>query len=231
MRYNVVACNTLRDEINKVLKNINLYPEIIWIDSGLHNFPEKLNKIIQKEINNIDNNKDILLLFGYCGKSILNVKSESSRIVFPKVDDCISLFLGSNEKKQQLEKIAPSYYFTKGYLENENNIWQEYQYCIKKYGKEKSTSLMKRMLHNYRYIRLIDTKAYDLNNVINKTKMIANEFDLRHQVVKGNLKILYQAFLKEWKENFVIKDKNEEINLADIGLDLNSRHLCSNNLL
>lgn len=216
LRYKVVACNTLRDEINYVMERRNLKLNIEWIDSGLHNFPDKLNSYIQKAVDNITIPDNILLLFGYCGRAIDGIYSNNAKIIFPKVDDCISLFLGGMERKKKLEKKAPAYYFTKGYLENENNIWNEYQYCINKYGKEKAIKLMKRMLNNYEYIRVIDTGAYPLKKVIHQTKKISKEFELKHEVISGNLNILDKALRENWDLSFIKKDLGEKITLSDI---------------
>ena len=221
LNYKIIACNTLRDEITYVMEKRNLEHSIEWIDSGLHNYPDKLNGYIQEAVNNITNKDKILLLFGYCGRAIDGIYSDNANIIFPKVDDCISLFLGGMERKKILENKAPAYYFTKGYLENENNIWNEYQYCIDKYGKERALKLIKRMLKNYKFIRVIDTGAYAIDEVVIKTKKISKEFGLKHEIVKGSLNILKKALLKDWDDFFIEKEKGEKITLRDIDIDYN----------
>ncbi|KXS40964.1 MAG: hypothetical protein AWU54_1785 [Candidatus Frackibacter sp. T328-2] len=211
-----VACNTLKDEVMLVVEDLKVDAPIIWIDSGLHDFPEKLNKAIQEQINRIANVENIILLFGVCGNSLLGLHSSNARMIFPKVDDCIALFLGSNERKQTLDKKAPSYYFTKGYLENESNIWSEYNYCIDKYGLKKAKKIYKRMLHNYKEIKVIDTEAYEPKEIIERTSNIANEFELSHKVVEGSLKLIYKAFNEEWDEDFAIIDAGDQIVYKDL---------------
>lgn len=221
MEYTAVACNTLRDEIEYILKQTKRDCNIKWVDSGLHNYPDKLNTNIQEVLDELKNVRNILLLFGYCGKAIQGLYSTNAKIIFPKVDDCVSLFLGGIQKKLDLEAKAPAYYFTKGYLENEYNLWFEYKYCINKYGKSRAQKLMKRMLQNYKYIRVIDTGAYQLNNIIPQTKRIAKEFDLRHEVVDGDLAILKKALLGKWDKDFIVKEKGQKVSLSDIGIDPN----------
>lgn len=220
MKYKVVACNTLKDEINKIKSDLKIDTKIFWVDSGLHNYPDKLNKKIQETVDQVKDTDNKLLLFGYCGRSIEGIQTNNSRIIFPAVDDCISLFLGGVEIKEKLQKKADAYYFTRGYLENEYNIWSEYKYCIDKFGKERSKKLMKRMFKNYKLIRVINTKAYNIEKIIPKTKMIAEEFDLGHEIIEGDLSILYEAFQQNWKNNFIIKNKGEKISLNDLGFDM-----------
>ncbi|MCK8817606.1 DUF1638 domain-containing protein [Natroniella sulfidigena] len=213
-----VACNTLRDEIKLVVEDLGSTDPIIWIESGLHDFPEKLSEAIQNQIDKIANVQNIILLFGSCGNSLLGLHSSNARIIFPKVDDCIALFLGGNERKRKIDKEVPSYYFTKGYLENESNIYSEYNYCIDKYGLEKAKKIYQKMLHNYQEIKVIDTKAYQPQEILSRTSKIADEFELTHQVVEGSLKFIYKAFNEEWDEDFVIIESGNEITYNDLAV-------------
>jgi len=214
----VIACDTLRDEIDLVYNSLKVNYPIVWVDSGLHNFPEKLNKAIQDEINKVENVENIILMFGTCGNSIVGLSSEDTRIIFPAVEDCISMFLGGDNEKRNLEKEATAYYFTRGYLENDANIWSEYMYSVNKYGREKSKEISLRMFQNYQKVRVLDTGAFDPDEVIEKTEEIANEFELKHELVKGTLDIIYRAFNKEWDKGFVIKEAGEKITYQDVGM-------------
>lgn len=213
-----LACYTIRDEIMLVVDDLRVNCPILWIDSGLHNFPEKLNKAIQEQINRIENVQNILLLFGSCGNSLAGLYSSNARIIFPKVDDCISLFLGGNERRRMLDKQDPSYYLTKGYLKNETNILTEFTYCKNRYGKEKAKTIFKKMLNNYRKLRVIDTGAYDPNEIAEETNTMADEFDLIHEIVEGSLEIIYKAFRGEWDEDFVIVEPGQTISYNDLGI-------------
>ncbi len=212
----VVACNTLRDEIKKVVTNISAKIPIIWVDSGLHDFPEKLNNVMQNQIDRIENVDNIILLFGRCGNSIVGLKSQSARIIIPRVDDCISMFLGGDEKKKELERKSPAYYFTRGYLENENNVWTEYMYCVQKYGSEKAKTMFLRLFKNYEKLRVIDTGAYEVEKILNKTNNIAYEFNLKPEVIEGSLIYIIKAFQEKWDEDFIIIEPGKRITYDDI---------------
>ena len=47
MKQCVVACQTLRDELEYVLGALGNKPDVIWIESGLHNTPKKLHARLQ----------------------------------------------------------------------------------------------------------------------------------------------------------------------------------------
>lgn len=218
MKNIAVACYTLRDEVRTVLQHVKVDYPIIWIDSGLHNFPEKLNKGLQDQINKIDNVDNILLIFGTCGNSLAGLTSPKAKLIFPRVDDCISLFLGGNARRRTLDREETSYYLTKGYLENENNIWSEYNYCLNKYGPEKAKRIYDQMLRHYKRLLVIDNGAYDPEEILEETQRIAQVLELKHEVTEGSLRILYKAFNGEWDEEFAIIEPGKPISSSDLGL-------------
>ena len=105
----IIICEVLKNEVNfiieKMIKSniIKSMPEIIYVDSKYHNNPDNL-KLKLQEI--IDQNKEyerIILLYGQCGNAVLELKSDYSKLVMPKVSDCISLYLGGNDKRKQIK--------------------------------------------------------------------------------------------------------------------------------
>ncbi|NLL58920.1 MAG: DUF1638 domain-containing protein [Firmicutes bacterium] len=206
-----VACKTLQDEIMFVIRDLGIRYPVLWIESMQHNNPRQLKACIQQQINLIGNVDNIILLFGNCGNAIQGLSSRESSIVFPRVDDCISLFLGGNRQKKELDSKGSAYYLTRGYLEGESNIWSEYLYCVSKYGEEKARKLMGIILKNYEKLSVIDTGAYVLEDILEHTKEIAAALKLRHTVVPGSLHLLYKAFQGKWDEDFNIVAPGESI--------------------
>lgn len=213
-----IACKTLQDEVMIVGNELNITYPIIWIESGLHTTPERLRKVIQEQINRIDNVDNILLIFGICGNSLFGLHSAKARIIFPKVDDCISLFLGGNSEKAKWERKSSGYYLTKGYLKMESNIWTDYQQCLAKYGLEKTRRLMKKMLDGYEKLRIITTGAYNLEDILDTSKDIAKKLELDHEVIEGSLHLVYKALQGIWDEDFAVIEPGHAVGFEDVGL-------------
>ena len=199
-----VACQTLKDEVMHVIRYLGVTYPVIWIESMQHSNPKELNRSIQRQINLIGNVDNILLLFGNCGNAIVGLSSSESSIIYPRVDDCISLFLGGNRQKKEWDSKGSSYYLTKGYLEGEDNIWKEYLRSVSKYGEEKTQRLMSLILKHYEKLRIIDTGAYRLEDILDPAREIAAKLKLHHEVVPGDLNLLYKAFRGEWDEDFAV---------------------------
>lgn len=211
----IIACENLKDDVELVLKDLNINTSIIWIDSQLHNVPEKLRMRLQGEIDNVEQASNILLLFGCCGSGTVGLTSRNCKIICPKVDDCFSLYMGGNERRKNLHKSVYTYFFTKTYIENKLSLWHEIERVKEKYGDKNAKKIINMMIGKYEYIRVIDTGSYDINDILHKTTKIASEHNMEHEIIKGDLTILYKALQGIWDEDFIKVDSNQTIKFTD----------------
>jgi hypothetical protein len=217
----IVACHTLTDELNLAIRTTGVGYPVFWIDSKLHIKPEKLREEVQATLLKISNVSTILLAFGYCGNGLAGIKSETARLILPRVEDCISILLGSQERRSKLSRDSASYFLTKGWIESENNITDEWNYSVKRFGEERGARIMRAMLKNYRHLTLIDTEAYDVMLYKEKTEELAAKLGLTHQVVKGSRRLFQKLLVGPWDEEFVIAEPGEAIpSNAIFGLSL-----------
>jgi hypothetical protein len=205
----IVACRTIADEVNLAIRAAEVHHPVFWIDSKLHVKPEELKRQVQATIDRIDNVSTIILGFGLCGNGLAGIRSETARLVLPKAEDCISLLLGSQEARTLLSRDAPRYFFTRGWLESENNIADEYDYCCRKYGLERAVKLMQVMLKHYRYLTFIDTGGYDITPYTNRTEKLAEILGLSHQILKGSQRFLEKLLTGPWDDEFFIANPGE----------------------
>lgn len=212
----ILACQTLRDELNLVIKETGVDFPVFYVESGLHNTPELLHKRIQREINRIDNVDVILLLFGYCGNSLLGIQSNKVRLILPKVDDCIPLLLGSSQARKIFSKEMGTYFLTKGWLDYENNLIKEYDRCVARYGQVRAAKIMKIMMGNYKRFVLIDTGAYQVDSVLPKTREFAARLGMCHEVAPGSLRMVHKLLQGEWDDEFLVLEPGQQVTLADI---------------
>lgn len=217
MKTMVIACKTLEDEVNQAVAETENQYNIYWIESGLHNYPDRLRETLQQAIDSAAGCDYIVLLFGLCGNALLGLQSKISTMVIPRVDDCISLFLGGNEKRRAFESSAKAYYLTRGWLRYENNIWQEYEKSIARYGLEKTRSIFKIMLKHYSHLVVIDTGAYDMKAFSEEAEAIAAELGLTLKVVPGELSLLTEAISGCWGDAFAVIEPGEKISLKHMG--------------
>lgn len=207
----VVACQTIKREVGLAISETGVDYPIILIDSGLHIYPDLLRKAIQEQINKIDNVDTILMAFGFCGNGLIGIKSPEARLIIPRADDCITLMLGSYEARKKISKEAGTYFLTKGWLEYERNILTEYDACVKKYGEERALRVMKVMLTHYRRLMVIDTRAYELEDILSTTRAFADKMGMRHEQIDGSMRLLKKLLVGPWDEEFIILEPGQEL--------------------
>jgi hypothetical protein len=212
----IVACRTIAEELNAVVNEINCKYPILWIESSLHIEPESLKKRMQEELDHISNVDQVLLAFGYCGNALLGLKASNYKMIFPRVDDCITLLLGSCGKRKEVSNEMGTYFLTKGWLDYEKNIWVEYQETVKRYGKVKADKIYKVILQHYERLGVIETNAFPMEDFLKRTQQIAKDLNLKQEVIPGTLRYIKKLLTGPWDEEFVLIKPNETITLEHI---------------
>lgn len=212
----IVACRTIAEELNLVVNEVGCKYPILWIESSLHINPESLRKRIQEELDHISNVDQVILAFGYCGNALVGLKAADYQMIFPRVDDCITLLLGSCERRKKVSNEMGTYFLTRGWLEYEKNIWVEYQDTVKRYGKAKADKLYKIILGHYKRLGIIKTNVYNTVGFLEKTQQIAEDLNLKQEIIEGTLSYIKKLLTGPWDEEFVIINPNEAVTLDHI---------------
>ncbi|MCI1945063.1 DUF1638 domain-containing protein [Clostridium luticellarii] len=213
----IVACRTIEDELKSVINSVKCDYPVLWIDSGLHLQPDSLKKRLQSELDHIYNVDRVILAFGYCGNSVIGLTPPTYHMIFPRVDDCITLLLGSGERRNKLAGESGTYFLTKGWLESERNIWVEYQDAVKRYGKKDAEMIYQIMFQNYKRLGVIKTGAYDLESYLKKTKKIAEELKLKYEVFPGTLEYVKKLLTGPWNDReFITINPGETVTMEHI---------------
>ncbi len=200
MKTAIIACMTLKQELAAAMEREGADYPIYWLESGLHNVPKKLHAKLQETVDQaIADGYDTLLMgFGFCGNSMEKLESRSAQIILPRVDDCISLMLGSVRRRMEIQKEQGTYFMTKGWLDGERNIYVEYQYTMDKYGEEMGEEIFDMMFGNYKRIGILDTHCYDMEPVEEETDRIAKLLKLEWEVFEASAEYLQKLVGGRW---------------------------------
>jgi hypothetical protein len=213
----VIACETLKDELNAAVNITGSRLPIIWIDSKYHLDPGGLRKKLQQEIDSITNVKNILLAFGCCGNALIGIKATTANLIIPKTDDCISMVLSKQGEK--FKRLKKTYFLTKGWIESPRSLTEEYTRAVTRYGKRKAERIFKLMLNSYKYLMLIDTKSYDVNKYVCKAQKIADITNLELIIENGGIWFLKKLLTGPYDDDFCIIQKNDEVRISHFGYD------------
>ena len=122
MELAVVGCGIFKNEIEYLKPRITAALDFYWLPQRLHSKPLELRTLVQAEIDKADGADKtydgIVLLYGLCSKGTIGVSSRKYPVAVPKVQDCIGILLGSNERYMAHFREKPgTYWFTKGWFE------------------------------------------------------------------------------------------------------------------
>lgn len=217
----VIACRTIEDELSCAMVACGTVLPVLWLESGLHNVPKRLHTKLQNTIEEAEKAgyTRLLLAMGYCGNSVEHIVLDSAELIMPRVDDCITLLLGSYKRRKSLEAGTGTYFMTKGWLRGERNIWKEYEYAVEKYGKETGEEIFDMMFGNYSRIGILDTKSCPIGPVLEETEIIAKELHLSYEVFDASYDYIIRLLTGPWdNEHFLKVNRGSEICFSDLTL-------------
>lgn len=163
MRLKLIACKALYREISLITATCGNFVDVTYMRQGLHNTPGLLREAVQKEIDLIDAGDDlhtykneysvrefdaILLGYGLCSNGVAGVSSKKYPIIIPRVHDCITLFLGSQEKYMEyFNAHCGTYWYNASWIENaltpsEGTEKEMHSYYAEKFGEENADYLI-----------------------------------------------------------------------------------------
>jgi len=206
----VMACQTVIEEMQPLMP-----PEMPRqiLDFGLHIQPDKLRTALQEAIDAVDESIDTILLgYGLCSKAVLGLSSRKFRLVVPRVDDCIAIFLGSRSAYKDQNKTEPgTYYLTKGWIEVGSTPFTEYDDMVKRIGQAKADRIQGILMRNYKRLALINTGQYGMDHYREYTRATAERFHLRYEEVPGSNVMVKKMLDGIWDDEFVVVEPGDTI--------------------
>ena len=160
LKLKVIACDVMRREVSYLSSLSPCYVEVAFLPQGLHSTPDKLHAMLSEEIEKADNGKPdaisgetlfydyIILVYGLCENSIVNLVSLKTPLVIPRAHDCITLLLGSKDRYSDLFNRSPgTYWYSRGWIEctlqpGEERYKKIREKYIEQYGEDNADYLM-----------------------------------------------------------------------------------------
>jgi len=120
-----IACRVLESEVEAIVSRPPpdgmRWPEVHWIDQGLHDEPDELRRTVQGVLDGLQERDEIdavCLAFGVCSRGTLGLTSRRLPVVLPRAHDCITLLLGDRHRYDQYTRAHPgTYWYSPGWIE------------------------------------------------------------------------------------------------------------------
>ena len=215
MQTTIIACKTIEKELLAAIeKNGVMYP-VLWLESGLHNSPKKLKARLTELLETVTEGR-VLLAMGSCGNSLDGVVSEHTQLIVPRVDDCISILLGSLQQRQKMSSELAAYFLTEGWMRGERNLWVEHLKMVEKYGEEQAMVIAEMLYGHYRTLALVDCGTSSMDELLEESLEMAKTMSLEQKIVPGTLSYLQQLLTGPWPEDrFAVKEPGEALSMYD----------------
>ncbi|MDR1277787.1 MAG: DUF1638 domain-containing protein [Treponema sp.] len=199
----ILACSMLEDEIALAMKKTGCRLPVIWLERGLHEWPDRLREELHRRIRQLAAADTILLTYSLCGGALAGLDSSNSRLVLPCFHDCIQMCCSLAE--QQPRPVDPrSFYFTRGWLRGEHSTARSFQRACQKYGRKTARVLYREIFKNYRSLVLLDTGAYPPEESLAGVRRLGKTFGLAVRECPGSTRILEKLFSGRWDQEFCI---------------------------
>jgi Protein of unknown function (DUF1638) len=203
----IISCAVVAEELEKLGVPAE---DMTVLEFGLHVKPEDLKEALREEIARSPEG-DILLGYGLCSNAVTGLSNPGGRLIAPRADDCIALFLGSRkEHLRRLHEEPGTYFLTKGWIEASGQPFDSYEELVEKYGPVRAERIVKVALRNYTRLAFIDTGLYRIDEYRALAKEGAERFGLRFEVIPGSGRLLEKLLDGDWDEEFVVVDEGVE---------------------
>ena len=216
MKSLVLACQTIAPELERVVEELSFDSPILYMDGSLHDRPDALRNALQERLDHIANVDLVILAMGCCGGATAGLRSHGFSLVLPRVDDCLTLFLGSQDKRSAISGKAPTYLFTKGWLDSEHSILAEHARNTEKFGAKRADHILHVMYQHYEHIALIDTGIFAVGPQLSKLEEISELLSVKHvEVIEGTMGFIHRLLTGPYDERFVVKGPYEQVESTD----------------
>lgn len=118
LRLRVIACPSLRPELEALAAQVENEIAFHHLDMGLHQrSAEALRAALQSAIDQSPDCDAIAIGYGLCNRGVIGIRARSVPLVLPRAHDCVSLLLGSAARhREELDRQPGTYFQSAGWL-------------------------------------------------------------------------------------------------------------------
>lgn len=212
----IIICSSLDKHVDAAQKKMNTDYPVISVDRKYHDDPKKMKEKLLEKIEELPPEVDtILMALGFCGGS-LEAMPLTKRMVVPRVDDCITMLLHTDDNwHSNLKKPGHMYLRdrdTGAYsVEGMKKKWYE------EYGEEDGEFIFETMFSNYTNADIIDTGVYDCHSeeYLTEAQRNADLIGCPLSYVQGSNILMEKLVFGQWDQQFIVVEPGQVLSNQD----------------
>lgn len=212
----ILVCKNLRMHLDKAQEAMQTNIPVIELDTSLHKEPEKMREKILAEIEQIPPEYDtVLAAMGFCGGSWRDV-SVSRRIIIPRMDDCITMLLTTDNEPVPNRKVPGCMYLTDN-RDEQMTVPGIRRSLIAQCGEKKGEKVFRLYFKHYTHIGIVDTGLYDSSGV-DYQELAKESAELIGGTiihVPGSNRVLEKLVSGKWDSQFLILEPGQTVSDRD----------------
>ena len=206
----LLSCTSLLEFVNAAQQQERTNYPVFSVDRAMHVDPEQMRASVIRTIAALPTEYDtVLVAMGFCG-GVWHDTSFDRTLVIPRVDDCISLLLQTDDDfhpnlKEDghlyLYENDPADFSALTLMHNTNSYTQDLD--LKNLSRE---FLFEMWFHNYRHMDIIDTGLNDCysEEYAAAAQAQADQIKADLDYVPGSIRLLRKLVSGNWDEQFIV---------------------------
>lgn len=199
----IVGCSSMAKAVFAAQKKMNTDYPTVFIDRKYHADPAAMRDHLSAAIRDLPGSIDaVLTAMGFCGGSWADIDTDKT-VVIPRVDDCISLMLHTDDTWHFNLKQATHLYMRDAYGESFGAMREMLR---KKYGRQKGDETFAGWFAPFTDLDVIDAGLYDCHNEKFRDKAAAEAAatGCNLNYVRGSNILMEKLVSGRWDHQFIV---------------------------
>lgn len=210
----ILACSSLDQYVDAAQKKMKTNYPVVIIDRKYHEEPKRMREKLMEAIKELEADT-ILVAMGFCGGSWEAIPTEK-RVVIPRVDDCITLLLHTDDRWYPNLKKEGHMYIRDTDM-GEYSLEAMQRRLCEQYGGMYGSMIFNSMFANYTNVDMIDTGVYDCyaEDYVIEAQRNADLIRGVLDYVEGSNLILEKLVSGQWDQQFLVAEPGQMFSVKD----------------
>ena len=212
----ILACSAMSLHVAAAQKTMKTDFPVIEVDSSLHENPSKMRQKIIETLEQMEKSIDtVLAAMGFCGGSWEDIATDK-RIVIPRVDDCITLLLHTDDTWYPNLKQCGHLYLRDD-IEGKFSPKSIKKNLCSQYGDSEGSFVFRTWFGSYTNADIIDTGAYDCHSEAYMLEAMENAdlMEVTLDYVPWSNLILEKLVSGRWDQQFLVIEPGNTVSNMD----------------